>query len=132
MVDVEEIFTVIKNCVFFQRDIRRLNEIYRMNFLINNIVKCQKNLLIEYFTQNEELQDMFLRNFMNTEYLESFFDEEIGVLCLNNLKKSKLSNFEDLNICAHDFTKLENVMDVIHQVILTFPMKIFLNKIYFL
>jgi hypothetical protein len=117
-IDADEIIKVIKNCLFYQRDVRRITEIFKLN--LNNFVKnskLQKNTFLEFLKDNEEIQDIFHRNFTNTDDVDSFFDEEIGNICNNNLKKSKLTNFEDLNHCDNMNRKLENVMEIINKVI---------------
>jgi len=113
-VEYEEIFNLIKNCIFYPRDIRRLSDIAKM-YMTNNIKngKIQKNLFLSFLEENEEIQDIFQRNFHNSDDVDSAFEEEIGIICSNNLKKSKLLNFEDLNNCEQMNLKLEKIIDLI-------------------
>jgi len=112
LIDTEEFFRIVKNCIFYNRDYRRINEIYRNNF----IEKVNKNYLIEFLQESEEIHDIFQRNFLNREDVDSFYNEEINIMCNNNLKKSKLTSFENMNFCENDNVKFEKVMDTIRKV----------------
>jgi len=117
LVEIEEIMKVIKNCFFYQRDIRKLSDINKM--FISNFVKngrIQKNVLLELLRENDEIQEIFHRNFNNTEDIDNFFDEEIWIICNNNLKKSKLTNFEDFNHCENIVYRLEKILSIIDKV----------------
>jgi hypothetical protein len=114
LIEVEEFFRILKNCIFYKRDYRRLNEIFRHNFI--NSEKINKNNLIEYLHENDEIIDIFQRNYSNIDDVESYYNEEINMMCSNNLKKSKLTYFENLNFCENDNKKFENIMETIRRV----------------
>ena len=70
--------------------------------------------MIDFLNNSEEIQDIFQKNFENKDDIDAFFDEEINLICLNNLKKSKLSNIEEFVYCENGTKKLERVMEILN------------------
>ena len=55
LIDTEEFFRIVKNCIFYNRDYRRINEIYRNNF----IEKVNKNYFFNFFNL---IRGRFIKN----------------------------------------------------------------------
>lgn len=57
----------------------------------NNIktAKVTKNELLDHCLESDEIQEIFYKNFNNIDEIESHFEEEIHIMCNNNMRKSK-------------------------------------------
>jgi hypothetical protein len=60
---------------------------FKFNGLKNH--KVSKTDLLDFCLESEEIQEIFYKNYHNTEEIESSYEEEINAMCNNNLKKSK-------------------------------------------
>jgi len=88
-VDMENVLNPFVKFIFnFKRDINRLQEIF-YKFNLSKAGKVTKNELLDFCLESDEIQEIFYKNFNNTEEIDNIYEEEINISCNNNLKKSK-------------------------------------------
>jgi hypothetical protein len=89
LVQLEEIFSLIKSCTMNKTEAKRFQEIIK-NLSINlKSSNVDKNVLYRELISNEEMKSYLIRNSEIANDLENQFDEEIETISNMNLKRSK-------------------------------------------
>lgn len=95
-VDLEEVHKPFKFIFFYKKEHRRLYDILVSKYNNLKTAKVSKSELLDFCLESDEIQEIFYKNYHNTEEIDSLFEEEINVMCNNNMKKSKYCY---LNLC---------------------------------
>jgi hypothetical protein len=48
-----------------------------------------KTELLDFCLESDEIQEIIYKNSHNTEEIDTLYEEELNVMCNNNMKKSK-------------------------------------------
>ena len=87
-IDTEEFCKSFRLCFFTKIQLKRFSDI--INFkLISLKNKITKTELMDLCTENDDIMEIFFKNFTNEEEIEALFQDEIHIMCDTNLKKSK-------------------------------------------
>ena len=87
-IDTDEFYKCFRLCFFTKIQLKRFCDI--INFkLITQKNKITKAEIIDICNDNDEINEIFFKNFNNEEEIETMFEDEIYIMCDSNLKKSK-------------------------------------------
>jgi len=88
-VDLEELNKLFRLIFFNKKEQKRLYDILvsKYNNLKNS--KLKKIELLDFFLESDEIQEIFYKDFHNEEEVDYLYEEEISLMCKNNMKKSK-------------------------------------------
>jgi hypothetical protein len=86
---LEELNKLFRLIFFNKKEQKRLYDILvsKYNNLKNS--KLKKIELLDFFLESDEIQEIFYKDFHNEEEVDYLYEEEISLMCKNNMKKSK-------------------------------------------
>lgn len=87
-IDTDEFYKCFRLCFFNKTQLKRFCDVvnHKLISLKNKITKAE---LVELCTENDDIMEIFFKNFTNEEEIENLFEDQIYFMCDANLKKSK-------------------------------------------
>ena len=86
---MEELLKPFRICLYNKRDNRRFFDALVLKYNNLKTAKVTKNELLDFCLESDEIQEIFYKNFNNSEEIDNIYEEEINSMCNNNMKKSK-------------------------------------------
>lgn len=91
-VDLEEVHKPFRFIFFYKREYKRLHDILLSKYNNFKTTKITKTELLDFCLESDEIQEIIYKNLHNKEEIDTLYEDEINILCNNNMKKSKYFN----------------------------------------
>jgi len=74
---------------YYKKDHKRIYDILVSKYNNLKTAKVSKTELVDFCLDSDEIQEILYKNFHNAEEIDTLYEEEINIMCNNNMKKSK-------------------------------------------